>query len=585
MAKFIKLHFNSDDYGQPEVPGFARSVFLPDALRLPGRRALVLFSPPDTPSVFQRPNDETVARTYLQRIFSARDDDLRSLLAPERPELVPDLKLAHIEDSPLTPTRVVKFFQTKQTVPIFGTGAYVEINGDDRRLISTDATLTDVPNVSALATLSDRDALHMVEKYCETAVPPTLPALVASLAGTETNFFCDLRTEKWRLIYIFKNVPIVPPEQRGEHKEVHGLGPSPRDDFRYYDYLVDAHSGEIVYYFSSQPRLDIPVKCRGVDDVGQAREFFGLGANGQFQLVDPLRNIETFDNQRNDLTSTALPTVPVTSSKTDFGKANTAGVSAHYHAKLVFDFFNNVLKRNGIDDKGMKLVCLVNVTYSLGQVPPDWNNAVWWNNRMWFGQTRNASGGFNSFARYFDVIAHELSHGVTQTTSNLVYRDESGALNESFSDIFAILIKNWYPSQPEPIATWNWEIGPGLGPTGGPLRDFSDPPRTGQPDHMQNFLHTTNDDGGVHSNSGIHNKAAYNFLTAKNAGGDLIFSPEDTAILYYLTLSRLTRLSGFADCLRVLTTVISAYYAGDSPAQIQIKRDAALNAYKLVGIV
>lgn len=108
----------------------------------------------------------------------------------------------------------------------------------------------------------------------------------------------------------------------------------------------------------------------------------------------------------------------IANSDTDFGNSSTAGVAAHYYALLVFDFFNHVLIRNDIDDRGMRLVSMVNCTYSRHSPPPEWRNAVWWNNRMWYGQNRNG-GEFSSYARHFDVIAHELTHGVTGTTSNL----------------------------------------------------------------------------------------------------------------------------------------------------------------------
>jgi bacillolysin/neutral peptidase B len=296
---------------------------------------------------------------------------------------------------------------------------------------------------------------------------------------------------------------------------------------------------------------------------------------------DPLRGIDTFDHTFADITSASLPTVPISHSQVDFDQTHRAGVSAHYYATKVYDFFNDVLKRNGIDDRGMRLVSMVNCTFSQHSPPPEWKNAVWWNNRMWYGQLRNG-GGFQSYARHFDVIAHELTHGVTQTTSDLVYRDQPGALNESFSDIFAVMIKNWYPGEPNPVATWSWLLGAGLGSNGGPLRDVGDPTRTGDPDHMDDYLVTTSDHGGVHTNSNIHNKAAFNLLTATDAAGNPIVRPDEVAILYYVTLTRLSRLADFSDCLRILRSVAATYFTGDP--RWPEKRAAIDDAYRRVGI-
>ena len=176
-----------------------------------------------------------------------------------------------------------------------------------------------------------------------------------------------------------------------------------------------------------------------------------------------------------------------------------------------------------------------------------------------------------------------MTHGVTETTSNLVYRNQSGALNESFSDIFGVLINNWYPNEPNPITAWNWEIGPGLGSNNLPLRDMSDPTRTNDPDHMDDYLHTVRDNGGVHTNSNIHNKAAYNVLTAVDANGDNVFTPMEVAILYYYTLMRLHRTADFLDTLRVLKSVTSTYFSGNLQQQSE-KRQAIEDAYQSVGI-
>ena len=582
MPITIKLHFNSAD-PQSTVQRGGRS----ETVRIPRQIAAVVRGirtdsmSDETSTLLKGNSDETMARTYLDAILTERRGELFPLTAPDKPEVVPDLHRTELRDSGLTPTRVLKFIQTSKAVPIFGSAAFVEIDAGNRTLVSTDATLTDTPNVSAITKISADEALTAVETYGGAQISAED---LSEVLAPRLNYFADADDKKWHLVYYFRSLPIVPPEQEA-HQFGHGLGLSPRDDFRRYDYLVDAHSGEIIYYFSSQPGLDVPVHCSGTDEYGQQQKFYGLAVTGgQFQLIDPLRNVETFDHGGNDIQATVLPTTPIAHGNTDFAKSNTAGVTAHFFASQVFDFYNDVLKRNGVDDKGMKLVSMVNATYAKREAPPNWHNAVWWNSRMWYGRVKNVNGGFDSYARYFDVIAHELTHGVTETTSNLVYRDLPGALNESFSDIFGVIISNWYPTAPNPISGWRWEIGAGLGTGGGPLRDLSDPARTGQPVHMNAYVRVTYDDGGVHLYSGIHNKAAYLVLTAQDAQGSNVFDPHEVAILYYLTLTRLGRMADFSDCLRVLQSVVSSLHAGN-PALAQSKRQALTDAYLKVGIV
>ena len=146
-----------------------------------------------------------------------------------------------------------------------------------------------------------------------------------------------------------------------------------------------------------------------------------------------------------------------------------------------------VLQRDGIDDQGMTLISLVNVTAASMEAPPSLLNAFWCQRRMWYGQiTRN--GRLVSLSRYLDVIGHELTHGVIESTSDLVYATQSGALNESFADVAGVIINNWYTAPDrDDVTTWNWEIGAGLRRDGRPLRDFANPSRTGHPQHMDQF--------------------------------------------------------------------------------------------------
>src|SRR5262249_12042447 len=151
--------------------------------------------------------------------------------------------------------------------------------------------------------------------------------------------------------------------------------------------------------------------------------------------------------------------------------------------------------RRGVNDRGSDVVGVVNCCLDTG---PVWRNAVWWDQRMWFGQDFDANGILRSYAQHLDIIAHELTHGVTESTAGLIYQGQSGVLNESFSDIFGVIVKNWYDidkdvqldrgSRRDSTSGWNWWIGEGLGPRGKPLRDLSDPKATGDPDHMDRFV-------------------------------------------------------------------------------------------------
>ena len=112
---------------------------------------------------------------------------------------------------------------------------------------------------------------------------------------------------------------------------------------------------------------------------------------------------------------------------------------------------------------------------------------------------------------------------------------------------------------------------------------MSDPTRTGDPDHMSDYLATTDDQGGVHTNSNIHNKAAYLVLTATDEEDRRVFPPREVAILYYLCLCRLPSLADFAKALQALVDVASSLYAGD-PEEREEKVEHLKAAYAAVGI-
>ena len=183
-----------------------------------------------------------------------------------------------------------------------------------------------------------------------------------------------------------------------------------------------------------------------------------------------------------------------------------------------FDFFADVYDRNSIDDEGLHL----DATVHYGR---DYDNAFWNGRQMVFGDGDGEL--FNRFTISLDVIAHELTHGVTGDETRLVYLGQAGALNESISDVFGSLVKQYVRRQT--AAQADWLIGEGLFTAkvhGVALRSmkapgtaFDDPllGRDPQPATMAGYVHTSEDNGGVHTNSGIPNHAFY--LAAIALGG------------------------------------------------------------------
>lgn len=576
MSRFKSFHYHSTQ--RPSV--LAEAALPPEPFGLGIDAIEPAAEPAAAPVERTFHNDEAAARHFMDEMWAPEaEGPIFEITAPANPAMVPDLRFRKVQESPATGTRLLHFSQSAHNVPVLGAQAVVEMT-TDRALMAIDAQIADAPDVSPIATVSAADALQAVARKAEVEV-----AALGNLSAPRLAYWRD--DNGWHLVYELRDVPVAPPEFLGSLAEEtgHGLGASPRQDTIDMTYLVDAHDGTVLLYYSETPWLDLPVKCVGADELHTQQEFFGIHNGAAFELSDPIRKIRTFDLGFENLIGAQLPNTPVTSAQFDFAKNNTAAVSAHVNATRVFDFFNDVLKRDGVDDKGMELVSIVNTTYK----PPgvrDWKNAVWYQNRMWYGQVQNAGNNtFESYSRYLDVIAHELSHGVTETTAGLKYLNESGALNESFSDIFGIIVKNLNGPHAQDQSQWDWELGTGLRPNNEPLRDLSDPTRTGMPAHMNDYKHLPawNDSGGVHTNSNIHNKAAFNVLTSKKDNGTFLFSPEEAALMYYLTLTRLTAFATFADVLSTMQNVIRTLYAG-RPDEIATRVAAVVAAYGAVGI-
>ena len=160
-------------------------------------------------------------------------------------------------------------------------------------------------------------------------------------------------------------------------------------------------------------------------------------------------------------------------------------------------YYKATFNRNSINDAGAPLKSTVHYGSR-------YNNAFWNGSQMVYGDGDGVT--FTSLSGGIDVIGHELTHAVTEYSSDLIYQNESGALNEAISDVFGTLVEFYDNRNPD------WEIGEDIytpGKAGDALRSMSDPTKYGDPDHYSKRYTGTSDNGGVHTNSGIINKQAY----------------------------------------------------------------------------
>lgn len=232
-----------------------------------------------------------------------------------------------------------------------------------------------------------------------------------------------------------------------------------------------------------------------------------------------------------------------------------------------FDLLADVYQRNSMDNAGMALIGSVHYG-------KNYNNAAWNGVQMFFGD--GDSKYFNRFTIAIDVIGHELAHGVTTHESNLVYQGQSGALNEHCSDVIGSLVKQYNASPKQAAAQADWIIGGGLftsAVNGVGLRSMKSPGtayddrvlgKDPQPGHMSDYVNTTSDNGGVHINSGIPNRAFY--LAAIAFGG---YAWEKAGRVWYVTMrdSRLSKNAKFTD-FAALTVDNSAKLYGSSGEKI-----------------
>ncbi|MGM1021857.1 MAG: M4 family metallopeptidase [Bacillota bacterium] len=322
-------------------------------------------------------------------------------------------------------------------------------------------------------------------------------------------------------------------------------------------YIIDANDGKIVFQY------DIINEATGTGKgvLGDTKSFTTTASGSSYQLRDTTRGngIVTY-------TASNRQTIPGTLlADADNVWNDPAGVDAHAYAAKTYDYYKDKFGRNSIDGRGLQLRSTVHYGSR-------YNNAFWNGSQMTYGDGDGTT--FIAFSGDPDVVGHELTHGVTEYTSNLDYYGESGALNEAFSDIIG-----------NDIQRKNWLVGDDIytpSIAGDALRSMSNPTLYDQPDHYSDLYKGSSDNGGVHTNSGIINKAYYllaqggtfHGVTVSGIGRDAAVQIYYSAFTNYLTSS-----SDFSNARAAVVQAAKDLYGANSA-----QATAAAKSFDAVGV-
>lgn len=462
-----------------------------------------------------------------------------------------DLKVSNVfvDELSMAHTRMQ---QTYNNIPVFGGETIVHLNSDGSLFDITDSLVAKI-NVNTEAKLSNKEAIEKATSIygcdsCLTAEPTV-------------DMFVMRRNNKDHLVY------------RVQLQRIDGSAETSMPV-----YFIDAHSGKKVWEYNNLQTASAAVT--GTSTYYGSLSLTGFQSGTSFYLEDVGRKVGTFSF--NNGTTTVFRASSTSSAFTT--TAQKAMVDAQYGTSKTYDYYLNVQGRNGIDGAGgpayqTSIDGVTGLVSSIVHYSTKYNNAFWNGQYMTFGDGDGTT--FTSLTS-IDICGHELTHGVTERTANLTYSNQSGALNESMSDILGSMVERYTLGE----STRTWQIGEDAytpGTAGDALRYLNDTHRGSQPDHMSEYVNTTSDNGGVHTNSGIPNYVFY--LLAQGGthhlGGSMTGIGADAAakIFYKALTTYMTASTDFAGARTATLSAASALY-GSTSAQYT----AVQNAWGLCGV-
>lgn len=575
-----------DDY-RPGVPAAARALASPSyrsipALPMPsrgvtavqvlrdgenGRPIFIRAQARELPAVSRgRSAEENKAYAYLEA--------LAPLLELDEPARQFEIRRVREDELGMTHLRMQQYWQG---LPVYGGELIVHLRGGEPEMVN--GRYFPTPELTELQPQWSRE--EAIQKVRTDLAEQTT---VRDLQGRERQIMDREAVQAELVIYPDKG------KQAEEHLAWHvDIYPNFAENWHYF---VDAQTGDVlnaynaicqVHHHRAVDPLDGPATANATDLSGQTRTINTYELGGQYILLDASRDMF-------DLAASDIPNEPVgaiftldANNASPFGSGNfqaslisspnnswnnPIAVSAHYNAGKSYEYFRNTFNRNSINGQGGTIYSFINVAEDNGQ---SMDNAFWNGWGMFYG---NGDFAFTQpLARSLDVAGHEMSHGVIQNTANLEYQSESGALNESFADVFGVMIDRD-----------DWQLGEGISntqvfPTGF-LRDMSNPNNGGsslndngwQPANVSEQYFGSQDNGGVHINSGIPNYAYYLFATHPSVGKD-----KAEQVFYRALTTYLVRSSQFVDLRAAVVQSCQDLYG-------QAEVDAARAAFDQVGI-
>jgi bacillolysin len=397
---------------------------------------------------------------------------------------------------------------------------------------------------------------------------------------------------------------VVLPRDDGEYSLTWRIRAAAGSDVR--EYFVDARSGAVVFEYSDMQTQSAVGRATGV--LGDSKKISVTRFSGMFTLADALRppSIRTYDMRGDPFRTRDVINGRVFPGQSDIGSdadniwQDGALSDAHIYSGYTYDYYFKRFNRRGLDDANRRMQTLVHpvrrdeVTLRFDTFPEFFTNAVYYGDGLMLygeGLPPNLTAGgqrWDYTAGAIDIVAHEITHGVTEFTSDLLYRNESGALNESFSDIMGSSVEAFIQpagggqQQSDYLMAEDVVTGSRNG-----IRSMADPSAFGDADHYSVRFTGTDDNGGVHTNSGISNQVFYlaieggtNRVSGLSVNGVGAGNRVQIETIFYRAVAQL--LPSNATFAMARTATIQAardLYGGGSPAE-----RAMMQAWTAVGV-